>query len=76
MAGISDRRFLEHKERVRNPTHPGRFFGGFLRWPVVDGRYIGLAIDQRTQGMYTDERIDAWVAQVKPLLLEKLSVPA
>jgi flavodoxin I len=35
--------------------------------------FIGLIIDQRTQGMFTDERIDAWLAQVKPLLLEKLT---
>ena len=53
-------------------------------WPVdgyvydysaaeVGGRFVGLVIDQRTQGMLTDERIDAWLAQVKPLLLEKLT---
>ncbi|MBT9523355.1 MAG: flavodoxin, partial [Dechloromonas sp.] len=29
--------------------------------------------DQRTQGMFTDERITTWLAQVKPLLLEKLT---
>lgn len=40
---------------------------------VVDGRFVGLVIDQRTQGMHTDERLDAWLAQVKPLLLEKLA---
>ena len=39
----------------------------------VDGRFIGLIIDQRTQGMLTDERIDTWLAQVKPLLMEKLT---
>lgn len=39
---------------------------------VVEGRFVGLVIDQRTQSMHTDERIDAWLAQVKPLLLEKL----
>lgn len=39
---------------------------------VVDGRFVGLVIDQRTQSMHTDERIDAWLALVKPLLLEKL----
>jgi flavodoxin I len=39
---------------------------------VVDGRFVGLVIDQRTQSMYTDERIEAWLAVVKPLLLEKL----
>lgn len=43
---------------------------------VVDGRFVGLVIDQRTQSMLTDARIDAWVAQVKPLLLEKLGATA
>ena len=38
----------------------------------VDGRFLGLIIDQRTQGMFTDERLDAWLAQVIPLLQEKL----
>ena len=40
---------------------------------VVDGRFVGLVIDQRTQSMATDERIDGWLDQVKPLLLEKIS---
>lgn len=39
---------------------------------VRDGRFVGLVIDERTQGMHTNERIDAWLAEVKPLLLEKL----
>ena len=39
---------------------------------LVDGRFVGLIIDQRTQGMHTDERLDAWIARIKPLLLEKL----
>ncbi|WP_221801808.1 flavodoxin [Oceanobacter mangrovi] len=43
---------------------------------VQDGRFVGLVIDQRTQGMYTDERLAAWAAQVKPLLMEKLAVEA
>jgi flavodoxin I len=42
----------------------------------VDGSFIGLIIDQRTQGMYTDERIAAWLAQVVPLLQEKLTAEA
>jgi flavodoxin I len=41
---------------------------------VVDGRFVGLVIDQRTQGMYTEARLDAWVAQVRPLLLERVGV--
>ncbi|WP_028311950.1 flavodoxin [Derxia gummosa] len=43
---------------------------------VVDGRFVGLVIDQRTQGMHTDARLDAWVAEVKPLLVEKLAQAA
>lgn len=39
---------------------------------VVDGQFVGLVIDQRTQGMHTEARLDAWVAQVKPLLVERL----
>ncbi|WP_018412173.1 flavodoxin [Methyloversatilis thermotolerans] len=39
---------------------------------VVDGRFVGLVIDQRTQGMHTDARLDAWLEQVKPLLVERL----
>lgn len=40
---------------------------------VVDGRFVGLVIDQRTQGMLTDQRIDAWIEQVGPLLRERLA---
>ena len=39
---------------------------------VIDHRFVGLVIDQRTQGMYTEERLGAWMAQIKPLLVEKL----
>lgn len=42
---------------------------------VVDGRFVGLVIDQRTQSMHTDERIDGWLELVKPLLLEKIGAP-
>jgi len=42
---------------------------------VVEGRFVGLVIDQRTQGMLTDARLDAWVDQVRPLLLERLQQP-
>ena len=43
---------------------------------VVNGRFVGLVIDQRTQGGLTEERIDTWLAQVVPLLREKLGVAA
>ena len=38
---------------------------------VVEGRFVGLVIDERTQGRETEARLDAWVAQVKPLLLAR-----
>ncbi len=41
---------------------------------IVDGRFVGLVIDARTQGMLTDERIDTWLETVKPLLLEKVTM--
>lgn len=40
---------------------------------VVDGKFVGLVIDQRTQGMHTDDRLKAWVEQVKPQLLQKIN---
>lgn len=40
---------------------------------VVDGRFLGLIIDQRTQGMFTEERIDCWLALVVPLLKDRLT---
>jgi len=43
---------------------------------VVDQQFVGLVIDQRTQSMHTDARIDAWLAQVKPLLLERIGAEA
>jgi flavodoxin I len=39
---------------------------------VLDGRFLGLVIDQRTQSMHTEARLDAWVAQVGPLLRSHL----
>lgn len=43
---------------------------------LVDGRFVGLVIDHRTQGMYTDERLAKWIADIKPQLLERLAAPA
>jgi flavodoxin I len=39
---------------------------------VVDGRFVGLILDQQAQPLLTDQRIDDWLAEVTPLLLEKL----
>lgn len=43
---------------------------------VRNNRFVGLVIDQRTQGMHTQERLTEWVAQVKPSLVEKLQSAA
>lgn len=39
---------------------------------VVDGRFVGLVIDERTQGMHTNARLDAWLDEVQPLLMDRL----
>jgi flavodoxin I len=40
---------------------------------VVDGRFVGLVIDNNFQGLLTDSRIDAWLEEVKPVLLENMT---
>lgn len=34
----------------------------------VDGRFLGLALDQVNQPTLTEARVDAWLAQIVPLL--------
>lgn len=38
----------------------------------VDGRFVGLAIDNHSQGLLTEARLDAWVAEIKPRLVQAL----
>lgn len=35
---------------------------------VVDGKFVGLAIDEMNESEKTDERIDAWVSELKNAL--------
>ena len=35
---------------------------------VVDGKFVGLALDEVIEDDKTHERIDAWVAEIKPCL--------
>ena len=35
---------------------------------VVDGKFVGLALDEVNEDNKTDERIEAWVAEIKPCL--------
>jgi len=35
---------------------------------VVDGQFVGLALDQSRQGLLTEERIDKWLSQIIPQL--------
>ena len=41
---------------------------------VVDGRFVGLVIDNNSQGLLTETRLDAWLKEVKPALLENLDI--
>jgi flavodoxin I len=35
---------------------------------VIDGKFVGLALDEVNESDKTDERIDAWIKQIKPEL--------
>ncbi len=35
---------------------------------VVDGKFVGLALDNDNEGDKTSERIDAWISQITPSL--------
>ena len=35
---------------------------------LVDNRFVGLIIDQNTQAMLTEERLDSWLSQILPKL--------
>jgi flavodoxin I len=37
---------------------------------AVNGRFVGLALDQHLQSLLTDRRIDEWLHEVIPLLAE------
>ena len=38
----------------------------------VDGRFVGLVIDNNSQGMLTEERLDVWIEYVKPGLINNI----
>jgi len=35
---------------------------------VVDGQFVGLALDQKSQGLLTEQRIDQWLGGITPQL--------
>jgi flavodoxin I len=41
---------------------------------VIDGRFIGLVLDQSSQRLSTEARVDAWLEQIKPALLSRIAV--
>jgi flavodoxin I len=43
---------------------------------VVDGRFVGLALDQHLQHLLTDARIETWLDEVLALLLAACEEPA
>jgi flavodoxin I len=36
---------------------------------IVDDQFVGLVLDEDNQSDQTEERIDSWLEQIKPLLL-------
>jgi flavodoxin I len=65
--------FLDGMGTLYNACKGAEFFGS---WPtagydydastaVVDGKFVGLALDADNQDEMTDERIEKWVGQIK-----------
>jgi flavodoxin I len=42
---------------------------------VVNGRFVGLVLDQHLQHLLTDQRIDSWLDDVLPKLLDNAATP-
>ncbi len=40
---------------------------------IIDNQFVGLVLDQRGEPHMTDQRLQAWLALVTPLLLEKVA---
>ncbi|WP_455204575.1 flavodoxin [Kaarinaea lacus] len=38
---------------------------------VIDGKFVGLVLDQSNQRLLTEERVDTWLEQIVPVLLAK-----
>jgi flavodoxin I len=36
---------------------------------VIDNKFMGLVLDQSNQRLLTEQRVDAWLEQIKPQLL-------
>jgi flavodoxin I len=43
---------------------------------VIDGKFIGLVLDQNYQALLSEERMDNWLAMITPLLLADEELPA
>lgn len=37
----------------------------------VDGKFVGLVLDHVNQSLQTDERIDAWLDSIRPLMMQE-----
>lgn len=40
---------------------------------VVNGQFVGLPLDEKNQGALTDERVEQWLALIKPTLIAALN---
>lgn len=43
---------------------------------VLDGRFVGLVVDNNTQPLLTEPRLDAWVEAIRPALLQAAGLDA
>ncbi|MBT3046840.1 MAG: flavodoxin [Candidatus Thiodiazotropha sp.] len=43
---------------------------------VVNGRFVGLVLDQHLQHLLTDQRIDSWLDEILPQLIDEVTASA
>jgi flavodoxin I len=55
---------LPHKENVVGHT-PTRGYNFYYSTAEKDGKFVGLAIDDDTQGEFTEKRVKDWVKQIR-----------
>ena len=42
---------------------------------IIDDKFVGLVLDQHNQALLSEDRMDTWLAQVSPALLDNFNAP-
>ncbi len=65
--GLLHQALLKHNCSIVGQTDTSGYQIDGSTTAIVDGRFVGLAIDEDNESEHTDERIDSWIKRIKPL---------